>query len=105
MSRLTKLNLQLTRVLAEAFQNYPERDPKLLVTVVAVEVSADISSALVWLSMLGDQSKVDGYLKSLDSNKRYFAEFLHDRFEAKRQPKLIFRQSQSLEKLQDIAGS
>lgn len=102
-TRLTKLNQQLKRVLSEALQQYPARQPGLLATVVSVEVAADISSAVVWLSLLGNESVAEVFLQQLEDNKRYFAEYMHHHFEAKRQPRLIFRRSRSLEHLQNIA--
>lgn len=64
--RLQKLEEQLRRLLSEIIL-YELKDPGLgFVTVNRVELSADLSYARVYISVLGDQSEAERTLRTLE---------------------------------------
>ena len=67
------------------------------VTVTAVETSADLSHARVYVSVLGDEDERERTLEGLHSSRGYLQAMLNDELRLKRTPTLAFFYDPSVE--------
>jgi len=80
--------------------NQELNDPRLgMITVTDVEISNDLKSALVYISMLGNQ---EAKLKLLEKAKGYVKHLLSERITMKFMPDLIFKVDKSYEEGEKI---
>jgi ribosome-binding factor A len=95
--RLERLNAQLQQELALALAR-DVKDPRLtLVTVVAVDCAADLSSAKVRFSSLGDDAARAAALKTLQRMRGFLRHLLGERLvNLRRIPELDFRLDDSI---------
>lgn len=76
------------------------KDPRLggLVTVTAVEVSADLRHARVFVSVLAGDEERDDAFRALDAARPFLRHELGKRLSMRRTPDLSFRRDDSLER-------
>jgi ribosome-binding factor A len=75
------------------------KDPRLgvFITVTQVSVSADLSHAKVYVSVMGSAEEKLGALRGLDAAAAFIRHELRQRISMRRIPLLTFRQDDSLE--------
>ena len=94
---MRRVNESVRQVLAEAL---PElKDPRIgLVTVTAVDTSADLRHATVYVSVLGSEKKRAGSLRGLDAASGLLQSRLARQLRMKRTPQLAFQYDPSVER-------
>ncbi|MGD9519565.1 MAG: 30S ribosome-binding factor RbfA [Armatimonadota bacterium] len=80
------------------------RDPGLrgLVTITDVRVAADLSSALVYVSIYGAEEDAKATLEALTRIGPFIHALLRDRLDLRRIPTLLFRRDQTAARAQRI---
>jgi ribosome-binding factor A len=75
------------------------KDPRLAVfiTITRVEVSADISHARVYVSVMGSEEERNGALEGLKAASSFLRREIGHRLALRRTPELSFRRDDSLE--------
>ena len=74
------------------------KDPRIgFVTVTGVETSADLRSARVFVSVLGDQAELDDALAGLGSARGFLQRRVGEQLRMKRTPTLDFVHDQSID--------
>ena len=74
------------------------KDPRIgFVTVTGVETSADLRSARVFVSVLGDQAERDDALAGLDSASGFLQQRVGEELHMKRTPTLTFVHDDSID--------
>ncbi len=75
------------------------KDPRLAVfiTITRVEVSADISHARVYVSVMGSEEEKVGALKGLEAASSFLRREVAHRLMLRRAPELSFRRDDSME--------
>ena len=74
------------------------KDPRLgFVTVTAVEVSKDLRTGKVYVSVLGDEAQWTASLAALGSARGFVRNWLRDHLDLRITPDLSFRADRSLE--------
>jgi len=80
------------------------RDPRIAdVTVISVEVSPDMRTAKVHVSVMGDDAKQRLCLHGLTSSAGYLQRKLSDRIETRYTPRLTFLLDQGVKKSLEVA--
>ena len=91
----------LLRELASVITNGELRDPRLspaaMISVTGVKVSADLSSARVYVDVLGSQLSIDKVVAALNAGKGAARARLSGRIRLKRVPALSFFHDASIE--------
>jgi ribosome-binding factor A len=96
--RVERLNEQLKREITEILR-MEAKDPRLgVVTVTAVEASADLSTARVHVSALGDDAEKEETLEGLRAAAPFVRSELGRRLHVRRVPELRFELDRSLER-------
>ena len=74
------------------------RDPRLggLISITRVEVAPDLSTARVFVSVMGEQEEQDAAMKALNAAVSFFHRELKKRVEMRRVPFLTFRLDDSI---------
>ena len=81
------------------------RDPRIAFsTVTAVEVTDDLRSARVHVSVLGDDEKIASTMRALDEAKPYLRHELGSRTELRFVPELIFVSDRTAERAARISS-
>lgn len=93
----TRINGEVQRVLADIIRGQI-KDPRIssLTSVVAVEVSADLKTAKVWISTLGDEKAQQDTLAGLRSAEGYIKSQLAKEINLRNTPQLTFVMDQSI---------
>jgi len=75
------------------------KDPRLAVfiTITHVEISADISHARVYVSVMGSEEERQGALEGLDAASSFLRRQIGHRLALRRTPELSFRRDDSME--------
>ncbi len=97
MERIEKVNQLMKReisiILQQEFQ-----DPKLMfVTVISVDVSRDLRSAVVYYSFLGDDQRGQAIAKTLDQLSSYIRKLIGQRVRLRYTPQFRFVVDKSIE--------
>ncbi len=76
------------------------KDPRLgvFITITRVEISADISHAKVYVSVMGSEEEREGALKGLEAASSFFRREIGHRLALRRTPELSFRRDDSIER-------
>ena len=75
------------------------RDPRIgFTTVTAVEITSDLRTAKVHVSVLGDDEQIASTMKTLDEAKPYLRHELGSRVELRFVPELVFVNDRSAER-------
>ena len=76
------------------------KDPRLAVfiTITRVEISADISHAKVFVSVMGSEEDREGALRGLEAASHFLRNQLGHRLALRRMPELSFRRDDSMER-------
>jgi ribosome-binding factor A len=99
MSRRTeRLNEQLREEISDLLHRQV-KDPRLgvFITVTQVSVSADLSYAKVYVSVMGSAEEKQGALQGLDAASSFIRHELGQRLSLRRIPRLAFRHDDSME--------
>lgn len=73
------------------------RDPRIgFITITGVKVSPDLRHAIVYFSVLGDESKLQESLQGLESSKGFLRTELGNRVRMKYLPELDFKLDSSI---------
>ena len=100
--RIARLNAQLKRELSELIRT-GVRDPRVgLVTVTAVEVAGDLTSARVFVRTTGSSAEVAETLAGLEAAAPYLRGILGRTLKIRRVPELRFREDRSMEQARRI---
>ncbi|MDP2919947.1 MAG: 30S ribosome-binding factor RbfA [Dehalococcoidia bacterium] len=101
--RLERLNSQLRLEISDLIQHYI-KDPRLgnLVSVTAVEISADLRHAKVHISQLGTEQEKKETIEALTSAAGYIRHELGNRMQARRIPEFSFHLDETIEKADRI---
>lgn len=100
--RIERFNEQLKREITLLVRE-EVRDPRIgVVTVTAVEVSADLSVARVYVSVMGAEASKDESLEGLRAAAPFIRTELGRRLRVRRVPELRFELDRSLEYAQKI---
>jgi ribosome-binding factor A len=95
MSRLDKITEAIRREVSLVLHNQI-KDPRLgFVTVVRVEMSADLRYAKVFYSVLGSQEDYKRTKAALDSASGFIRRLIAERIDLKFAPEIIFREDHS----------
>jgi len=79
------------------------RDPRIgFVTVTRVEVSADLSHASIWVSVMGSEEEKARTLEGLDSAARFLRSEVSRQLRLRTSPELHFHLDRGLEHAQRI---
>lgn len=96
-SRRERLNALLVKLLSELIQS-KSKDPRIEgVTVTGADISPDLRSARIYVSILGDEAKKREAIAGLCSAAPYYRSALGKMMRAKRTPELHFSYDPSLE--------
>jgi len=102
--RADRVNALLQRVLGMLISE-ELRDPRIAFsTVTAVEVTDDLRSARVHVSVLGDDEKIASTMRALDEAKPYLRHELGSRTELRFVPELIFVSDRTAERAARISS-
>jgi ribosome-binding factor A len=76
------------------------KDPRLAVfiTITRVEISADISHARVYVSVMGSEEDREGALRGLEAAASFLRRQIGRRLSLRRVPELSFRRDDSMER-------
>lgn len=100
--RTARLNEQLKREIAELVRT-EVRDPRVgLVSITGVHVSADLSTARVFVRALGDEAERLECLDGLRAAAPFIRRALGQELHVRRIPELRFQEDRSLEHAQRI---
>ena len=95
--RIARLNEQLKRELSELIRS-DVRDPRVgLVTITAVEVASDLTSARVFVRTPGAAAEVSETLEGLQAAAPFLRGILGRMLKIRRVPELRFREDRSME--------
>ncbi|MSQ11896.1 MAG: 30S ribosome-binding factor RbfA [Dehalococcoidia bacterium] len=96
--RVDRINSLLRQQLSELVQ-LELKDPRLsaLVTITRVQISSDLQTAKVFVSVLGDQEERDDVLKVMTSARGFLRHALRDRLDLRFVPDLLFISDTSIE--------
>lgn len=101
--RTDRVNALLQRELAQLISE-ELRDPRIpFATVTAVETTADLRTARVHVSILGDEEQGREAMKALDGAKPYIRRELGERTELRSVPELHFTLDRSAERAARIS--
>jgi ribosome-binding factor A len=97
--RLVRLNEQLREEIADLIRR-GLKDPRLagLVSITAVEAAADLSTAKVYVSVMGSEEDKKASLNTLRHAAGFFRHELTERLTLRRVPELAFLLDQSIER-------
>jgi ribosome-binding factor A len=96
--RMRRVNEAIREVLSEAIAE-GLKDPRIgFVTVTAVDTSADLRSARVYVSVLGDEKQQHQSLKGLECSHGYLQSLIAGQLGLKRTPQLVFVYDESIER-------
>lgn len=98
-----RLNEDIKRELILIIQGM--KDPRLdcLWTVMRVETSPDLTDAKVYISVLGDEEKSDGVIKTLNKANGFIRGELSKRLHIRRSPRFVFMKDGGAEYAQKIS--
>ncbi len=97
-SRSQRVGDQIQRELAALIQ-FEIKDPRIgMTTVTAVEVNREFDKALVYVTVMGDQEKIDSTLRGLQQAAGFLRSELAKRLKVRTTPRLEFRYDESLER-------
>lgn len=101
--RMTRRTERVNELLREEISELLRRqvkDPRVsgLVTVTAVEVTADLEHARVFVSVLGSEEEWSETFRALDSAAPFLRRRLGRRLTLRHTPELIFQRDDSLER-------
>ena len=93
----TRVNGEVQRVLAEIIRG-GIKDPRIspLTSVVAVEVSPDLKTCKVWISVLGDEESGKKTMEGLKSASGYLKNQLAKEINLRNTPEITFILDQSI---------
>lgn len=96
-TRMGRINEEIQRALSELIRTI--KDPRVhgLISITAVETTADLKYAKVYVSVL-DQSDADGVLKGLKSASGYLRRELGHTLDLRNTPELTFLRDDSMVK-------
>ncbi len=95
--RTQRLNSQLQQELMQLLQR-EMKDPRIgFATVTSVETAADLSSARVWVSVLGDERDRAESLSALSAAAPWLRRRLGERLHIRTVPQLLIRRDESIE--------
>lgn len=95
--RISRLNEQLKRELAELIRTQV-RDPRVgVVTVTAVDVAGDLGSAKVYIRAAGGAQEVAATLLGLNAAAPFLRGILGRMLKVRRVPELRFREDRSMQ--------
>ena len=80
------------------------RDPRLggLISITRVEVAPDLSTARVFVSVMGDEDEQEAAMKAMSAAVSFFHRELKKRVEMRRVPFLTFRLDNSIARGADV---
>ena len=88
------LQRELGTIISEELQ-----DPRIgFTTVTAVEITSDLRTARVHVSVLGDDEKIASTMKAIEEAKPYLRHELGSRIELRFVPELVFVSDRSAER-------
>src|SRR4051812_35731545 len=96
--RIHRLNDQIRDELADLLSR-EARDPRLfgaVISITGVETAQDLSTARVFVSILGDEKEADQTFKQVQKAAGFFRRELASRLNLKRTPELEFRLDRSI---------
>jgi len=94
---------ELIRQAVAEFLTSNVRDPRIgFVTVTRVEVSADLSHASIWVSVMGSEEEKARTLEGLDSAARFLRSEVSRQLRLRTSPELHFHLDRGLEHAQRI---
>lgn len=95
--RSERVETQLKRDISTILQE-DLKDPRIgFVTVVRVEVTADLRYAKIYFSVLGDDKAKENALEGITSAKGYIRKLVGDRMKMRYVPELAFKLDTSIE--------
>jgi ribosome-binding factor A len=96
--RIERLNEQFREEISDLLRRQV-KDPRLgvFITVTQVSVSADLSHARVYVSVMGSAEEKQGALQGLDAAASFIRHELGQRLSMRRIPRLAFRHDDSME--------
>lgn len=95
--RMRRVNEAIREVLSEAIAS-GLKDPRIgFVTVISVDTSADLKSARVYVSVLGDEKQQQDTLEGLEHSHGYLQSLIGRQLGLKRTPHLAFVRDESVE--------
>ena len=92
MSRMRKVNEQVRALASEAIAEVIGKED--FITVTAVETASDLKSAIIWVSILGDEKLG---LEHLNENKSEIQHAITGKMYAKNTPRIEFKIDHSKE--------
>lgn len=96
--RMRRVNEAVREVLSQALAE-GLKDPRIgFVTVTAVETTADLRGARVFVSVLGDEAQKEQSLQALKRSHGYLQSLLAGQLKLKRTPQLTFIHDDSIER-------
>ncbi len=96
--RMRRVNEAVREVLSEAIAS-GLKDPRIgFVTVTSVDTSADLRSAKVYVSVLGDEREQEETLRGLERSHGYLQSLIGRQLGLKRTPQLTFVRDESIER-------
>lgn len=98
MSRIEKVNSLLQNELSQIFLEVLGKTGSLI-TITAVECTPDLSSAKVWVSILGEQNHTLQFIKD---NLYFLQQKLNKRLHIKKNPRLVIKLDRSAENVERI---
>ncbi|MGE5397892.1 MAG: 30S ribosome-binding factor RbfA [Chitinophagales bacterium] len=95
--RLEKLSEEIKREISSILAG-EMKDPRLgMISVTRVEVSNDLSHAVVYISALGEEDKREESMEALEKARGYVRTELSNRIRMRHAPEIHFRLDRSIE--------
>lgn len=94
--RLGRVGEQIKKEVSQLIQ-YELKDPrKGFITVTGVDVSGDLSQAIVYVSVLGTEEEVKSSILALEKGKGFLRTEIGKRIRLRHTPELIFKLDESI---------
>jgi ribosome-binding factor A len=95
--RTQRLDAQIRQELMDLLQR-EMKDPRLgFVTITRVETARDLSSARVWVSVLGSDEEREQTMRALQAAAPWLRHKLAERLEIRTVPQLLLKRDESIE--------
>lgn len=101
LNRMDKVNELLKQELAFLIESEIS-EPNIFVTVTACQAAADLKTASIFVSVIGEEGAEKRILKELEKKRNYFQKEIGKKFFIKNIPRLSFKIDKTQERIAKI---
>ena len=103
-NRLQRVNEVLKRELSEIIAREVSFEPKVLVTILAVQITSDLRHCSVFVSVIGEEYQKNDVIAELEEHRSTLQRELAKRVVIKYTPQLHFKLDDSIERGSRVLG-